>query len=163
MTLNGKSWMSKPLVFFCLFVSGAIWPLSAGAEPVINEFMASNQSVYPDNSDFDDYSDWIELANPASTDVSLANCYLTDDLTLPLKWRFPDGASIPAHGFLTIRADGFDAGPGETHIRGYYPWDSTFVTRHYHASFKLSADGEEIGLYRLDTPPVDATLISRGS
>ncbi len=39
----------------------------------------------------------------------------------------------------------------------------TFVTRNYHAPFKLSADGEEIGLYRVDTPPVDTTPISKGS
>ena len=41
----------------------------AKAEPVINEFMASNLSTYPDNCDFEDYSDWIELYTPASTNV----------------------------------------------------------------------------------------------
>ena len=124
--------------------------------------MASNHSVYPDNSDFDDYSDWVELYNPAGTNVSLAGYYLTDDLSLPLKWQVPAGASIPGGGYLMIRADGFSAGPGETHVRGYYPWGSTFVTRRYHAAFKLSADGEELGLYRVATPPVESVLIPVG-
>ncbi|MBB5351254.1 hypothetical protein HNR46_001490 [Haloferula luteola] len=127
----------------------------------INEFLASNQSIQPDNADFDDYSDWIELHNPGNAEVALDNFYLTDDLGAPTQWRFPAGTSIAAGGFLVVRADGFDAGPGETHLRGYYPWGSTFTTRRHHASFKLSADGEAIGLYRLDSPPTEETLISR--
>ncbi|MBN2163376.1 MAG: lamin tail domain-containing protein [Pontiellaceae bacterium] len=133
------------------------------AAPVINEFMASNDSIYPDNCDFDDYSDWIEIHNPATTNVSLTDYYLTDDLTLPLKWRIPDGASIPADGFLMVRADGFDAGPGETRGRDYYPVNSTFVTKRYHAPFKLSAGGESLGIYRVTAAPVDHTLIAPGA
>ncbi len=131
----------------------------AQAEPLINEFLASNNSIHPDNSDFDDYSDWIELHNPAGTNISLANHFLTDDLTQPFKWLFPTNAVIPANGYLMVRADGHDAAPGQTHVRGYWPWGSTFTTRRYHASFKLSADGEDIGLYRTEQTPQDATLI----
>jgi hypothetical protein len=135
----------------------------ADAAPVISEFMASNNSVYPDNCDFDDYSDWIELHNPSTADVLLANHYLTDDLAQPFKWLMPQGAMIPAGGYLMIRADGAGAGPGETHLRGYWPWGSTFQTRRYHAGFKLSADGEAIGLFRTDMPPGDITLVAPGS
>lgn len=131
----------------------------AQATPVINEFLASNNSIHPDNSDFEDYSDWIELHNPASTNVSLANHFLTDDLTQPFKWLFPTNAVIPANGYLMIRADGHDAAPGQVRVRGYWPWGSTFTTRRYHANFKLSADGEQIGLYRTEQPPQDVTLI----
>lgn len=135
----------------------------AGASPVINEFLASNQSIAPDNCDFDDYSDWIELYNPDAVDVLLTGYYLTDDPTLPLKWRIPDGAVIGAGGYLMVRADGFNAGPGETFLRGYYPWGSTFVTQRYHAGFKLSAGGESIGLYRLDSPSATVTLVPMGA
>jgi hypothetical protein len=51
-------------------VAVAVPPLAA--QPVINEFMASNLSTHPDNSDFDDYSDWIELHNPDDAEVSPA-------------------------------------------------------------------------------------------
>ncbi|MBN2685541.1 MAG: CotH kinase family protein, partial [Pontiellaceae bacterium] len=122
--------------------------------------MASNQSIYPDNCDFDDYSDWIELYNRSSNSVLLTDYYMTDDLALPLKWKIPDGASIPAHGYLMIRADGFNAAPGETHLRGYYPWGSTFTTRRYHASFKLSAGGESLGIYRVTATPEERSLIA---
>lgn len=133
---------------------------SLHAEPRINEFLADNLSVAPDNSDFADYSDWIELHNPAATNVSLANHFLTDDLSQPFKWLFPTNASIPAQGYLMIRADGLDAAPGETRVRGYWPWGSTFTTRRYHANFKLSAAGEAIGLYRTELAPQDVTLIT---
>ncbi len=135
----------------------------ASAGPVINEFMASNDSIYPDNCDFDDYSDWIELYNPDSTNIPLTDYYLTDDLSLPLKWKIPDGASIPAHGYFMVRADGFNAGSGETHGRDYWPLNSTFVTKRYHSSFKLSAGGESIGIYHLTSPATDTTLIPPGS
>lgn len=134
--------------------------LSLTAMPVVNEFMASNQTVYPDNCDFDDYSDWIEIYNPTGVDLPLTNYYLTDDLTLPLKWKVPNGAVIAANGYLMVRADGISAGPGETHPRGYYPWGSTFITQRYHADFKLNAGGESVGIYRATTPPSDNTLIA---
>jgi hypothetical protein len=137
--------------------------LGQGADLRITEFLASNDTVFPDNADFDDYSDWIEIHNPGALPVSLDNHYLTDDLGLPTKWPFPSGASIPENGYLVIRADGFNAGPGETRVRGYYPWGSTFSTRHHHTSFKLSAVGESIGLFRLDAPPTTQTLVAKGS
>ena len=143
-----------------LFLASSM-PLAA--EPVINEFMASNDSIYPDNCDFDDYSDWIELYNPSSNAVSLTDYYLTDDLTLPLKWKIPDGAAISAGGYFMVRADGFNAAPGESHVRGYYPWGSTFTTRRYHAPFKLSAGGEALGIYRVTSSPAENTLISKGA
>ncbi len=145
-------------VFICIGFA-----VPAAAEPVINEFMASNQSIYPDNCDFDDYSDWIEIYNPGSSSVALTDYYLTDDLTLPLKWRIPDGASIPAHGYMMVRADGYNAGPGESHIRGYWDWGSTFTTLRYHAGFKLSAGGESLGIYRLTSPATDNTLVPVGA
>src|ERR1041385_512555 len=90
----------------------------------------------------------------------MTNYFLTDDLTQPFKWVIPNGATIPANGYLMFRADGFDAAPGEVHNRIYWPWITTFVTRRYHTGFKLSADGEAIGLYRSSTPPVDTMFIA---
>ena len=86
----------------------------------ISELMAANATVFPDNFDFDDSSDWIELENTTGSAVDLESYFLSDDPTLPTRWRFPAGASIPANGFLVVRADGFDAGPGETHVREFF-------------------------------------------
>lgn len=137
--------------------------VALGQDLRINEFLASNDTVFPDNADFDDYSDWIELHNPGPSPVSLDSYYLTDDLGAPTKWRFPAGTSLPAGGYLVVRADGVGTGPGETRSRGYYPWGSTFTTRRHHASFKLSAEGESVGLFRLDTPPDAQTLVPKQS
>ncbi|MFP6897355.1 MAG: lamin tail domain-containing protein [Roseibacillus sp.] len=93
------------------------WDSSHGQSVKINEFLASNVQVAPDNVDFDDYSDWIELRNTTAAPVSLAGYYLTDDPGRPIRWPFPNATTIPANGFLMIRADGFDAGPGETFRR----------------------------------------------
>ncbi len=145
---------------------GWLWAALSGsllAQPRINEFLAANHSIAPDNADFEDYSDWIELHNPGPSEASLAGHFLTDDLDQPLKWAFPKSALIPAGGYLLVRADGRDAGPGETHLRGYWPWGSTFQTRRYHANFKLSAEGEVIGLFRMEGSPREIVLIPPGS
>ena len=136
---------------------------SLAQEVRINEFMAANDTVYPDNADFDDYSDWIELHNVSEAAVSLEGYYLTDDLTAATKWSFPAGASIEAGGYLVVRADGFDAGPGESFLRGYHPFGTDFTTRRYHTSFKLSSEGEAVALFRSETPPTEVTLIAENA
>ncbi|MGA0844896.1 MAG: lamin tail domain-containing protein [Luteolibacter sp.] len=155
----------KYMSIVCLFFVSVVFESAMGqsGEILINEFLASNDTIAPDNSDFDDYSDWIELYNPGSSSLDLDNYYLSDDLAAPTKWRFPAGTTLAAGQFLVIRADGFNAGPGETYVRGYYPWGSTFTTRRHHASFKLSADGESIGIFRVDTPPTETTVIAKRS
>jgi hypothetical protein len=58
--------------------------------------------------------------------------FLTDDLTLPMKWSFPDTV-IPGHGYLVVWAD------------------AAYRQGALHASFKLDADsGEQLGLYMTD-------------
>ena len=126
----------------------------------INEFLASNVITNPDNCDFDDYSDWLELYNAGNTVIDLGGWFLTDNLNNPTKWQIPDGTRIDSGGYLLFWADGRNEVPGKHHIR---PWtvtwgqgmQETFVTRRYHLNFRLSKRGEEIGLYGPDTIPVD--------
>jgi hypothetical protein len=124
----------------------------------INELLASNISVFPDNHDFDDYSDWIELYNPGNEAIELRGYFLSDNPEAPVKWSFPEEAVIAAKSYLVVRADGFDAVPGDVSVREYSPWDD-FTVKHLHANFKLSAEGESVGLYRVSGGVSDSTLI----
>jgi len=52
--------------------------------------------------------DWIELVNRSQTDINLSGFGLSDNPNKPRKWRFPDGASIPAGGYLVVALMGDD-------------------------------------------------------
>lgn len=77
-------------------------PLGGGGEPrtpprlFINEFMAHNIGFDTDN--FGEFADWIEIYNDEEATVDLSGLHLTDTLTNPSRWRFPNGVSIPAKG-----------------------------------------------------------------
>jgi len=103
-------------------------PTYTGPVPpvVINEFMASNFSTILD--DQGDYDDWIELYNMGLSQVDLSGFLLSDDPSLPAKWRFPAGTTLAPGQFLLVWADN-DSGPGILH-----------------ATFALSAGGEHIVL-----------------
>lgn len=139
--------MKRSIVVWCtLMLFIAVGTLKS--QVLINEFMAFNVSTYPDMCDYDDFSSWIELANTSDSAISLSGYYLTDNFTTPTKWPLPSDAKIPAKGFLVIRADGADAKPGKVDTLDSYPWSEKFTTKRYHTNFKLSAEGEEIGLYK---------------
>ena len=97
----------------------------------INEFMASNQSFGADeNGEFDD---WIEIYNGSTHAIDLAGYHVTDNLGDHSKYIIPSGFSskttVQPGGFILIWCDGTpDQGP-------------------LHTPFKLSASGEDIGLY----------------
>ena len=95
---------------------------------VINEFMADNGITIasPDG----DSPDWIELFNTGSSTIDLSGMYLTDDLSDPTRWQFPDGTSLGSKEYLIVWAE---RGRGELY-----------------ASFGLNANGEEIGLFDSD-------------
>ncbi len=112
---------------------------------VLNELLASNALGHSDIVDFEDYADWIELRNTTGVAVSLDGYFLSDDAADPFKWAVPSGAAIDANGYFLIWADGHDAGPGETHPRGYWPWVG-FTTENYHTNFKFSSMGESLTL-----------------
>ncbi len=98
---------------------------------VINEFMASNTGSFVD--EHGDSEDWIELYNYGAWPVDVGGLYLADRIGTGSLWRIP--GNVPATtiiqpgGFLVIWADD-EIGEGPLH-----------------ASFKLAAGGEQIGLY----------------
>ena len=92
----------------------------------VNEFMADNDSTIADENG--DYDDWIEIYNGDENEVWLGDKFLTDDLDEPDKWAMPDITLAPG-GFVLVWADGH---PGQGPL---------------HANFKLSKNGESIGIY----------------
>ncbi len=103
----------------------------------LNEFMADNVSTIAD--EYSGYDDWVEIYNAGEAAIDLAGFTLTDDLSLPGTWSFPaDTATVLAPGgFLLVWADD-------------EAWQGPL-----HASFKLSANGEELGLFLADGTPID--------
>jgi len=79
------------------------------------------------------FVDWIELYNDAAVPIDLTGWSLSDDGDDPRKWIFPEGTQIEAEGYLLVLAD------------AVVPEDG--AATHLHANFKLSADGEFLGLY----------------
>jgi spore coat protein CotH len=112
-------------------------PQSGNGEAIlyINEFMASNNTTISD--EHGDYDDWIEIYNAGEETVWLGDKYLTDNLSSPAKWQMPD-ATLAAGEFQIFWADG-EPGQGP-----------------FHTTFKLSKDGEEIGIFNNDLLSIDA-------
>jgi hypothetical protein len=102
-----------------------------GTPVVINELMAANSRTLADPQG--EFDDWIELRNLTDEEVDLTGRYLSDEPNNPRKWAFPDGTRIPADGYLLVWAD-----------------EDGAATPGLHASFKLSADGEQIFLTDTD-------------
>lgn len=103
----------------------------------INEFMASNSKTILDK-DYNSYSDWIELYNPGTTQINLKGYFVTDDLKQPKKFQIKSDLLIEPNGYTLIWAD-----------------DASINN---HANFKLSADGESIGLYDSNGLLIDSVI-----
>jgi hypothetical protein len=111
--------------------------LPAAANPVITEFMASNQATTADEDG--DFSDWIEIHNPTTAPISLNQWCLTDSATTLAKWRFPD---------VTLA-------PGEFRIVWASGENRRIASAPLHTNFSLSADGEYLALVRPDGVTVE--------
>ena len=99
----------KPVftLFYSCIAIGLIafgFPHKADAQVVINEYSCSNFDSFQD--DFQEYGDWLELYNPGSSAVNLSGYFLSDNPSAPQKWQIPNGALIPASGFLRFWASG---------------------------------------------------------
>ena len=70
---------------------------------VINEAMSSNGGVTAD--DDGDFEDWIELYNPTSDPISLADYSLSDRPSRPRRWVMPEVVLEPG-GHLVVWASG---------------------------------------------------------
>ncbi|MBR0368511.1 MAG: lamin tail domain-containing protein [Clostridia bacterium] len=100
-------------------------------ELALNEAVTGNRALFPDEDGA--YHDYIELRNRTDAPVNLAGYWLTDNVTRPYKWQFPD-AVLPAGGCLAVHCSGLDRRDDPAHL---------------HTNFKLSA-GETVYLSRPD-------------
>ncbi len=98
---------------------------------LISEVMAANGSGLVDEDG--DFSDWIEIYNPASTPANLSGWALTNDPNQPQQWEFPD-LTLGAGEYLVVFASGKDRASAQ-------------AGQPLHTNFKLSKDGEFLGLY----------------
>ena len=134
----------------CILVVLSLAQAVSAADPlplVINEFMAKNDATLPDPAG--DYDDWIEIYNPSDHSVDLGGMSLTDNLSDPTKWQVPHDipaqTTIAAYGYLLIWADGGEDQEG------------------LHAGFKLSDDGEAVGLYDAAGTLIDSVTFNSQS
>ena len=102
---------------------------------VINEFMASNQSINQD-PDFAEFSDWLELYNTTDAEIDISGYYLTDNMDDRTKWQFPVMTIIPSHSYLLVWADNEDT--------------------ELHTNFKISKNGEELALSDPEINTIDS-------
>ncbi|NQU24531.1 MAG: lamin tail domain-containing protein, partial [Candidatus Nealsonbacteria bacterium] len=79
-----------------------------------------------------DFSDWIEIHNPAATPIDLDGWYLTDKADNLTKWQFPSRIIEPG-GHLVVFAS-----------------DEDRIGAELHTNFKLSSDGEYLALVEPD-------------
>jgi Lamin Tail Domain/Secretion system C-terminal sorting domain len=96
---------------------------------IINEVSAASTNA---TDEFGETEDWIELYNSSSASILLDNIFITDNLQTKLKHVFPAGSG-------TIN-------PGEYKLI----WaDNQTGQSKLHTNFRLSADGEQVGLYHM--------------
>lgn len=99
------------------------------AQPILSEFVASNDSTFEDG--FGEDSDWIEIRNAGDEPIDLLGYHLTDKSDNPTKWAFPQSTVLEPGGYLVVFASDEDT----IDPLGYW-----------HTNFKLSAGGEYVGL-----------------
>ncbi|MEM7392665.1 MAG: lamin tail domain-containing protein, partial [Verrucomicrobiota bacterium] len=125
--------MTNRKQLFC-FLLALFIPLHLHAQDlIISEFMAVNNSGLLDEDG--DSSDWIELHNVSPGPIDLTGWRLTDDAADPFKWVFPN---------LTINAD-------QRLVVFASNKDRTNPAMELHTNFRLTGNGEYLGLIRPDS------------
>ncbi len=105
-------------------------PFVTSNEVQINELLAKNESTNVDSKG--EFDDWVELYNTTNSPIDLSGFYLTDTKSNLTKWRFPENSIIEANEYLIVWCDEDGSQTG------------------IHTNFKLSADGEFIGMIGRD-------------
>jgi len=106
-------------------------PLGGPAKLKINEWLANEEVLFEE--------DFVELYNPEAMPIDMSALYLTDNpVTQPAKQRLGPLSFVSPNGYAVFIADDTDE-PG-------------------HLDFRLSADGEIIGLFDAELNEIDKVL-----
>jgi len=99
--------MKLSSILLCASLAVALFKpaISAEAQPVINEFMASNTTTIMDEDK--EYPDWIELYNPTDSSIDLTGYGLSDRPDNPYKWIFQNIILYPGE-YKLVFASGKD-------------------------------------------------------
>ena len=113
------------ILFTLKFIVIALFAQAQG-NIVINEFVASSDSLSGISDAEGGYPDWIELHNLDDATVDLTGYMVSDNYTVTDKFVFPAGSFIEANGYVIIWAD------------------KDLEDEGYHADFRLQAEGERL-------------------
>ncbi|MHC4675554.1 MAG: CotH kinase family protein [Planctomycetota bacterium] len=112
-----------------------------GANLVINEMMADNDTTIQD--EHDEWNDWIEIFNPTGETIDMGGMYLQDNQPNPTTWEIPSGTTIA---------------PGEYKL--FWADEETWQGNN-HTNFGLSRNGDGVTLYDTDgVTPIDSKSFS---
>ena len=113
-------------------------PTPNDAQLYINEVVCSAEGI----------EDWMELYNASGAAIDLSGYGLSDNPNRPRKWQFPEGAVIPAGGYLAVKLAGSDGEEG-------------LVNGVYQANFALNVQADEVVLLATDEGEIiDRMLLS---
>ena len=112
----------------------------------INEVLVDNRFTSLDGDD--NASPWVELVNTGTRPVNIFGFSLTNDVTVPHKWRLP-AREVPPGGYLLVWLSG----------KGGPPQAAPPQAREIHASFDLSRRGETLMLVAPDGSTSDALFL----
>lgn len=107
-------------------------PTENARQLYINEVVCSAEGI----------EDWLELYNASDAAIDLSGYGISDNPNRPRKWQFPDGATIPAGGYLAVKLAGSE---GETGlVNGIYQTDFALSVQADEVVLLATAEGEII-------------------
>lgn len=109
---------------------------------IINEFVCDNSKE--DINEYGLYTDWVELYNRGSEELSLYGTYLTDKTSIPNLFEFPAGSTLKPGEYLIIWADKLPS-----------------TVRYLHSNFNLSAEKGGLFLVNKEGVYLDSVVYSQ--
>jgi hypothetical protein len=114
------------------------------AQLILSEASSRNATLYLEDNR--DYADFIEILNTSNAPIDLNGWYLSDDITVPMKWPF-FSQIIGANQRTIVFADEVNS----------YGWWNSFQ----HTNFKINNNGESIYLVNSSGFIVDSLVVSK--
>ncbi len=95
--------MRSFLQSFFLFICAVVF---ANGQVTINEYSAANLETYIDN--YGAFDDWVELYNASEDAVNISGWYISDKMSKPTKFEFPEGTIIQGNSYKIVVCSGRD-------------------------------------------------------